>query len=108
VRQRHGRRGETFVQKRNQRVLLVPALQLPDPEAANAVTMTSVKTAKPAPARRRSTPLISARGRSAGRRGLVMYCSAINSDFIERSGNSVVAMISGSHSARAARTAADT
>src|SRR5262245_55978147 len=76
-------------------MLFGTALQLPEPEADQHGDHRQRKQAET------DTSNVHFGARSISRPGAALwwYCSAINSDFIERSGSSVVASISGSHSA---------
>src|ERR1700758_4376555 len=80
-------------------MLLVAALQLPHTKTDEDGHHGQGKGAEPAPAPPRlNRRHFGARSISRPSAALWWNCSAIRSDFIERSGNSVVARISGSHS----------
>src|SRR5258708_37340952 len=99
-----GRTREPFGQRCDQLMLLGAALQLPQPEAdedGHHREREDAETETAAPALRRN-PRVGAHfgARSISRPSAALWwnCSAINSDFIARSGHSVTARVSGSHS----------
>jgi len=112
-RQGCGRARQPLGERRDQRMLLGAALQLPEPETDEDRQHRERKNAEAdtaAPPRRRLVFLgadlclhfgAHSGARSISRPGAALWwnCSAINSDFIARSGHSVTARVSGSHKA---------
>src|ERR1700754_964682 len=100
-RQRSRRCGEAFGQLRDQRMLLGPALQLPDPEADQQRQRQERENSKAGDAAPSCGDFGHHGSRSISRPSAALWwnCSAINSAFIERSGSSVIARISGSQRA---------
>src|SRR6185312_5138509 len=96
-RQRQGRSRQPLGQRRDQRVLLDAALQLPDAEAGEDRDHHQGEDAE-AEARLSRALHFGARPVSRPSAALWWNCSAINSDLIARSGHSVTASVSGSHS----------